>query len=50
MDVQEPALFFRGSLNKGLYCGRKGKGYATEVVIITERLPPNNIKDGLDDI
>jgi hypothetical protein len=41
-------LFLRGRLYKGLYCGYKGKGYATEAVIITERLPPNDIKDGLD--
>ena len=48
MDVQEPALFFKGSLNEGLYCRRKGKGYVTEVVIIiTEKLPPDNIKDNL---
>ena len=49
MDIQELALFLRGRLHKGLYCGYKGKGYATEVVTITERLPPNDIKDGLDD-
>ena len=45
----ELALFLRGRFYKGLYCGYKGKGYITEVVIIIKRLPPNNIKDGLDD-
>ena len=48
MDIQEPALLFKGGLNKGLYCGRKGKGYATEVVTTTtEKLPPDNIEDDL---
>jgi hypothetical protein len=42
-------LFLRGRLYKGLYYRYKGKGYTTEAVIITERLLPNNIKDGLDD-
>jgi hypothetical protein len=32
LGVQEPALFFRGCLDKGLYYRYKGKGYATEVV------------------
>jgi hypothetical protein len=32
-------------LTKGLYCGRKGKRYAMEVVIIAEKLPPDNLKD-----
>ena len=49
MDIQELALLLRGRLHEGLYCGYKGKGYATEVVTITERLPPNDIKDGSDD-
>ena len=40
MDVEEPALFLRGGLNKGLYYGHKGK----EVVIITEKLPPDSFK------
>ena len=39
MDVQELALFLRGGLNEGPYRGYKGKGYAIEVVIITEKLP-----------
>jgi len=30
LDVREPALFLRDRLNEGLYCGHKGKGYATE--------------------
>ena len=33
--------------NKGLYYGHKAKGYATEVVIIAEKLPPDNTKDDL---
>ena len=33
LGVQEPALFLRGRLDERLYCGRKDKGYATEVVI-----------------
>ena len=32
LDVQESALFLRDRLHEGLYCGRKGKRYATEVV------------------
>ena len=44
LDVQEPALFLRGCLNKGLYYGRKGKGYATEVVTITKRLLPDGFE------
>jgi hypothetical protein len=47
LDVQEPALFLRGRPHEGLYCGYKGKGYTTEVVTITERLPPDDIKDSL---
>ena len=41
MDVQEPALFLRGRL----YEGHKSKGYATEVVTITEKLPPDDLED-----
>jgi len=33
--------------DEGLYCGHKAKGYATEVVIIAEKLPPDNTKDDL---
>ena len=47
MDVQEPALFLRGRLDEGLCCGHKGKGYATEVVTIAEKLPPDDTKDDL---
>ena len=36
LDVQESALFLRGSLNKGLYCVHKDKGYAIEVVTTTK--------------
>ena len=32
MDVQESALFLRDCLHEGLYCGCKGKRYATKVV------------------
>jgi len=32
------------------YCGHKGKGYATEVVIIAEKLPPDGLKDVKDDL
>ena len=48
MDVQEPALFLRGRLNKRLYYRHKGKGYATEAVTTAEKLPlddPKDIKD-----
>ena len=44
MDVQEPALFLKGGLNKGLYYGHKGKGHAIEVVTITEKLPPDGFE------
>ena len=37
--------FSLGHLHEGLYRGYKGKGYATEIVTITERLPPNEVKD-----
>jgi len=33
-------------LMKGLYYGRKGKGYMTEVVIIAEKLLPDNKETG----
>ena len=46
MDVQEPALFLRGCLNKGLYYGHKDKGYATEVVTTAKKLPPDNKETG----
>ena len=46
MDVQESALFLRDRLHEGLYCGRKGKEYATEVVTIAEKL----LLDGFEDI
>jgi hypothetical protein len=38
------ALFLRGGLNKGLYYGHKGKGYATEVVTTAEKLPLDGFK------
>jgi hypothetical protein len=44
LDVQELALFLRG-LDEGLYYGHKGKGYATEVVTIAEKLPPDDLED-----
>jgi hypothetical protein len=40
-------LFLRGCLDKGLYYGRKGKKYATEVVIITEKLLPDGFEGRL---
>ena len=50
MDVQEPALFLRGRLHKGLYRGRKGKRYTMEVVITAEKLPLDNLKDIKDSL
>jgi hypothetical protein len=47
LDVQEPALFLRGCLDEGLYYRRKGKGYATEVVTITEKLLPDGFEGRL---
>jgi hypothetical protein len=49
LDVQEPALFLRGRLNEGLYCRRKGKRYATEVVTTAEKLLPDGFEDIEDD-
>jgi hypothetical protein len=49
LEVQEPALFLRGRLDEGLYCGRKGKRYATEVVTTAEKLHRMVSKDNLDD-
>ena len=46
LDVQEPALFLRDRLYEGLYCRRKGKGYATEVVS-NEKLSPNGLEGRL---
>jgi len=37
-------------LTKGLYCGHKGKGYATEVVTTAEKLPPDGLEDVEDDL
>ena len=45
-DIQELALFLRDRLHKGLYCGRKGKRYATEVVS-NEKLLPNGFEGRL---
>jgi hypothetical protein len=39
LDVQEPVLFLKDRLNKGLYCRYKDKGYATEVVTAEKLLP-----------
>jgi hypothetical protein len=50
LDVQESALFLRDRLYKGLYCGRKGKRYAMEVVTIVEKLPPDGLKDIKDNL
>jgi len=38
-------LFLRSHLNKGLYYGYKGKGYATEVVTIAKKLLLDDLKD-----
>ena len=49
-NVQESALFLRGRLNEGLYCGHKDKEYTTEVVAIAEKLPLDSftgVKDSL---
>ena len=43
-------LFLRGRLHEGLYCGRKGKRYAMEVVIIAKKLPLDNLKDIKDSL
>ena len=50
LDVQESALFLRDCLHEGLYCGRKGKGYTMEVVIIAEKLPLDDLKDVKDNL
>ena len=44
-DVQESALFLRGRLHEGLYCGRKGKRYAIEVITIAKKLPLDDLKN-----
>ena len=43
-------FFLRGHLYKGLYCGHKGKEYATEVVTITEKLLPDDFEDTKDSL
>ena len=45
MDVRESALFLRDRLHEGLYCGRKGKRYAMEVVTTAEKLPLDDLED-----
>jgi len=35
---------------KGLHYGYKGKGHATEAVITTKKLTPDNIKDDLGEM
>ena len=50
MDVQESVLFLRDRLYKGLYCGRKGKRYAIEVVITAKKLPLDNLKGIKDNL
>ena len=50
MDVQESALFLRDCLHKGLYCGRKGKRYAMEVVTTAEKLLPDDLEDIKDNL
>ena len=46
LDLQKSVLFLRDHLYKSLYCGRKGKEYAMEVVTIAEKL----LLDGFEDI
>ena len=36
--------FSSGHLHEGLYYGREGKGYATEVVTTAEKLPPDDLE------
>jgi hypothetical protein len=50
--MQEPALFLRGCLYKGLYYIYKGKGYITEVVITKKLLLDNlkGVKDNLGEV
>ena len=50
MDIQEPALFLRGRLHEGLYCGRKGKRYVMEVVTTAKKLPLDDLKDIKDSL
>ena len=50
MDVQESVLFLRDCLHEGLYCGRKGKEHATEVVTIAEKLLPDGFEDIKDSL
>ena len=45
LDVQELALFLKDHLYKRLYCGRKGKRYAMEVITTAKKLPLDNLKD-----
>ena len=41
---------FKDYFYKGLYCGRKGKRYMMEVVIIAEKLPLDGLKDIKDNL
>ena len=50
LDVQESALFLRDRLHEGLYCGRKGKRYAMEVVTTAEKLPLDDLEDIKDNL
>ena len=50
LDVQESALFLRDRLYEGPCCRRKGKRYATEVVMIAEKVPPDNLEDIKDNV
>ena len=45
MDIQKPALFLKSHFYKGLYCGRKGKRYAIEVITIAKKLPLDDLKN-----
>ena len=53
LDVQEPVLFLKNRLNKGLYYKYKSKGYIIKVVTVTKKLPLDdfkNIKNNLGEI
>ena len=50
LDIQEPALFLRDCLYKGLYYRYKGKRYIIEVVIIAKKLLLDNLKDIKDNL
>jgi hypothetical protein len=44
------SAFFRDRLHEGLYCGRKGKRYAMEVVTTAEKLSLDDLEDIKDNL